>query len=69
MKYIDDFYLPLKEQKRDELGGNIDFSRFKKEVIENINNDITYSIFDCSVQKITDKINLKKKKLLKLNEG
>ncbi len=51
--HADDFFLPpikRTEQRLCEIGGNIDYERFLKEVIPNLshNKSFSYNIFDCS---------------------
>ena len=50
--HMDDFFLPLElrtEERLNEPGGNIDYDRFKIEVIDNIRteNDFSYRVFSC----------------------
>lgn len=50
--HMDDFFLTpeLRTQERfAEVGGNVDYDRFAREVLENVvhKNDFTYGIFDC----------------------
>lgn len=48
--HMDDFFLPynLRTKARyDEIGGNIDYDRFKTEVIDNLDKNICYKPYDC----------------------
>lgn len=49
---MDDFFLPLNKRTEERLstpGGNIDYERFKEEVIDNLGSSFRYNVFDCSV--------------------
>ena len=55
--HMDDFFLPreLRTEKRlAEAGGNIDYERFKKEILPKISekNGFTYNVFSCSKMSI-----------------
>lgn len=59
--HCDDFYLPaeLRTQERlAEPGGNIDYVRMKKEVIDKLKQDevIKYRPFDCHTMKLADAV-------------
>lgn len=48
--HMDDFFLPYNlrtKERYDEIGGNIDYDRFKKEVIDNLDNNICYKPYNC----------------------
>ena len=50
--HMDDFYLPADKKTKSrlaEVGGNIDWERFEKEVIENVKsgNNFTFNVYDC----------------------
>lgn len=66
--HMDDFFLPFEKrtvERMNEVGGNIDYERFKCEVADNItkNEDFTYSKFDCSTGKAEKKITVTSKKV------
>ncbi|MDE5867678.1 MAG: (d)CMP kinase, partial [Anaeroplasmataceae bacterium] len=64
---MDDFFLPkeLRTLNRyQEAGGNIHYERFKEEVVDHINENISYGIFDCKSMKILKKVNVLKKKFI-----
>ncbi len=66
--HMDDFFLPfeLRNEKRlNEIGGNIDYVRFKTEVADKLHSvsPFTYGKFNCSKGKITDNISVIPKKL------
>lgn len=51
---LDDFFLPADKRTETRLaepGGNVDYERFKEEVLDNLasNSPFTYRVFDCSV--------------------
>ncbi len=65
--HCDDFYLPLEkrtDKRYEEPGGNIDYERFKDEIIDNLDKEITYHKFDCKAMSLTNPITLPKKKVL-----
>lgn len=66
--HMDDFFLPfeLRGHKRMcEIGGNIDYERFKTEVVEKLHSDspFLYGKFSCSEGKVTEHIEITPKKL------
>ncbi len=66
--HMDDFFLPFEmrtPERMKEIGGNIDYERFKKEVADNIlkNESFTYGVFDCSIGKVNKTVNVKYKKI------
>ncbi|MCK9216303.1 MAG: uridine kinase [Firmicutes bacterium] len=66
--HMDNFFLSpeQKTKKRlQEIGGNIDYIRFKNEIIDNLikNTGFKYRIYDCSIKKLTDYIYVNPKKL------
>lgn len=66
--HMDDYFLPpdLKTEERlKEIGGNVDYARFKAEVISGLKsgNSFTYNIYNCQVQKLVDEITVTPKKL------
>lgn len=65
--HMDDFFLPLEKRTEERLntpGGNIDYERFKEEVVNNLDNDFTYNAFNCSIMKVDKEVFVKKTKLL-----
>mgnify|MGYP003308840518 FL=1 len=65
--HMDDFFLPLEKRTEERLntpGGNIDYERFKEEVINNLDNDFTYNAFNCSIMKVDKEVFVKKTNLL-----
>ncbi len=66
--HIDDFFLSFDkrtESRMNEVGGNIDYERFRSEVAEKIvkNEPFTYGKFDCSLGRIKEQIKVMPKKL------
>lgn len=65
--HMDDFFLPPEKRTPERLGepgGNVDYERFRDEVIEHINDEsLTYGVFDCSEMAVTSALTLPKKKL------
>lgn len=66
--HMDDFFLPAKfktNERLDEAGGNVDYIRFKEDIIEKLeeNKSFKYQIFNCKVQKLTEYRNITPKKL------
>lgn len=65
--HMDDFFLPLEKRTEERLntpGGNIDYERFKEEVINNLDKDFTYNAFNCSIMKIDKAVFIKRTNLL-----
>ena len=65
--HMDDFFLPLEKRTEERLntpGGNIDYERFKEEVVNNLDNDFTYNVFNCSIMKVDKEVFVKKTNLL-----
>ena len=62
--HMDDFFLPPDKRTPERLaepGGNVDYERFRDEVIEHIHDEsLTYGIFDCSEMAVTSSITLPK---------
>ena len=49
---MDDFFLPKEKRTSERLatpGGNIDYERFKEEVVDKLGSSFSYHVFDCSV--------------------
>lgn len=71
--HMDDYFLPAKKKTKkrlNEVGGNFDRERFKKEVINGIltENCITYRKFDCKEQSFSGPISVPSK-MLNIIEG
>jgi uridine kinase len=65
--HMDDFFLPFEKRTEERLntpGGNIDYERFKEEVVNNLDNDFTYNAFNCSIMKVDKEVFVKKTNLL-----
>ncbi len=67
--HCDDFYLPLEKRtsaRYQEAGGNIDYERFKTEIIDHLHSDsvIIYQRLDCQTMKLKKPTKLHKKKML-----
>ncbi len=66
--HMDDFFLRPEQKtiaRKNEIGGNIDYLRFKEEVIDNLDKQtaFTYQIYDCSVGRLTEYVNVTPKKV------
>lgn len=66
--HMDNFFLSpeLKTPERfKEVGGNVDYIRFKEEVIEGLNSDreFTYQIYNCKIMRLDEFITVTPKKL------
>lgn len=66
--HMDDYFLPehKKSEKRlAKVGGNIDYTRFKKEVIDPLRRKevVVYQPFDCKTQSLKDPITVEPKKI------
>lgn len=66
--HMDNFFLQPHQRTKDRLqeaGGNIDYIRFKDEVIIKLMEctEFEYQIYDCSLNKLTDYIRVSPKKL------
>lgn len=66
--HMDDFFLSPElrtEERMKEIGGNVDYLRFKEEVIDGIlsKNEFKYQIYDCKEMTITDYRKVKPKKI------
>lgn len=71
--HMDDFFLrpELKTPERlKEVGGNVDYTRFKEEVLDNLMNDIQfkYQVYNCKIQAL-DSFSVVKPKKLNVIEG
>lgn len=66
--HMDDFFLPFEmrtTERMNEIGGNIDYERFKAEIADNIlkNEKFSYGVFDCSIGKVNKTVNITPKKI------
>lgn len=57
--HMDDFFLQPRQRTKErlaEIGGNVDYERFKQEVLEPLqeNKEFSYGIFNCGKQKILE---------------
>lgn len=71
--HMDDFFLrpELKTPERlKEVGGNVDYKRFKEEVLDNLTKDIQfkYQVYNCKIQSL-DSFSVVKPKKLNIIEG
>lgn len=60
--HMDDYYLPHNLQT-EKWGGNIDFERFKEEVLSHLGEDIVMKKYNCHTASYSKEIILKKTKL------
>lgn len=66
--HMDDFFLRPEQrtaERMQEIGGNVDYERFRHEVLEMLkkNQEFSYQIYDCSQGRLTDYIKVSPKKL------
>ena len=66
--HMDDFFLQdyqRTEKRLIEVGGNVDYERFKEEVLDNIiyKKDVNYRIFNCANRKIKNGVIIPYKRL------
>lgn len=66
--HMDDFFLRPEQRtpkRLEEPGGNVDYERFKEEVLEHISDGggFSYQIYDCSCQKLTKEVKVPYKRL------
>ena len=66
--HMDDFFLQKHqrtEERLAEVGGNVDYERFKEEVLDPLQagKDVEYRIFDCSALEITESTIMKPKRI------
>ncbi len=59
--HMDNFFLRPEQKTKSrltEVGGNIDYERFKSEVLDKLNSSSTfeYQIYDCTIKKLTNYI-------------
>jgi uridine kinase len=71
--HMDDFFLGpnLKTPKRlKEVGGNVDYVRFKEEILDNLTKDVEfkYQVYNCKIQAL-DSFTIVKPKKLNIIEG
>lgn len=61
--HADDFFLPIEKRTNERVntpGGNIDYEKMKKEVIDKINQDIKYFKYDCNTNSFHELVDIKK---------
>ncbi len=62
--HMDDFFLPPEKRTPEryaEPGGNVDYERFKAEVVDHLSDDsLTYGVFDCGEMAVTAHVTLPK---------
>lgn len=61
--HMDDYFLQPHQrtvERLTEIGGNVDYERFKKEILEHLNdkNGLTYQKYDCCTQQLENKIHV-----------
>ena len=66
--HVDDYFLQphqRTEERLKEPGGNVDYERFKTEIYDQIDQqkDFVYQKYDCSVQKLGEKVEVSYRKL------
>lgn len=66
--HMDDFFLRPEqrtEERKKEIGGNVDYERFKSEIADHLNTGepFSYQIYDCSKGKLTDRVIVQPKKI------
>lgn len=66
--HMDDFFLQnyqRTDSRLSEIGGNVDYERFKEEVLDNINakKDVNYRPYSCKECRITDEFVIKQKRI------
>jgi len=66
--HVDDYFLQPHQRTEERLvepGGNVDYERFKKEIYDQLESgkDFVYQKYDCSVQALGEKVEVKYKKL------
>lgn len=66
--HMDDFFLAAKlktKERLNEAGGNVDYIRFKNEVMDKLREEapFSYQIFDCKLQDLTEERHIRPKKL------
>lgn len=64
---MDHFFLPPQKRTVERLntpGGNIDYERFKTEVIDNLGSSFFYQIFNCSLMRLDSDVYIKKGRLI-----
>lgn len=61
--HMDDFFLPKEERRKNELGGNIDYKRLKKEVVSPFEKGegISYRPFSCKNGAFLNEVTLERK--------
>ncbi len=66
--HMDDFFLRTEQKTKErleEVGGNVDYKRFKEEIIDNLysNHKFQYQIYDCKQMELTEFVTVIPKKL------
>ena len=66
--HCDDYFLTPElrtEERLKEVGGNMDYVRFRSEICDNLNSgrEFTYTKFDCSTQEMGERINVIPKRI------
>ena len=71
--HMDDFFLRPEQKtpgRLKEVGGNVDYARFKEEILNNLSKDIEfkYQVYNCKIQAL-DNFVVVKPKMLNIIEG
>ena len=71
--HMDDFFLRPEQktlERLKEVGGNVDYTRFKEEVLDNLTKNIVfkYQVYNCKIQSL-DSFTIVKPKKLNIIEG
>lgn len=66
--HMDHFFLTTEQRTKErlnEVGGNVDYERFKKEVMHGLEEEIdfSYQIYNCKLQKFVEKVEVKPRSL------
>ena len=66
--HCDDYFLTPElrtEERLKEVGGNMDYVRFRKEICDNLNTgrEFTYTKFDCSTQEMGEEVKVSPKRI------
>lgn len=66
--HMDDFFLAKNlrtEERLEEIGGNVDYVRFKEEVIDKIleGSIFHYRVFDCKAMDFTDRVEVRSRRI------
>ncbi|MEG1548027.1 MAG: hypothetical protein RR527_04740 [Clostridia bacterium] len=71
LMHMDDFFLPMAKRTAARLsqpGGNVDYERFKNEVVDNLSSSIAYRRYDCE-KDVMKRIVMKPTRILNVIEG